>query len=307
MTSPARTLKLWRTFKEGAVNFGRNGWLSVAAITVISLALFIIAFSALVTLGIRSMVANLENRISLSVSFNPDVDESRILSIKDQLTKYREIGSIQYTSRDTALSMFLAKSMDDPIVKQALDQIGGNPLLASLSIRAKHQADYSVITQALEHSEFQNDIAHINYAKNAAIFERLNHMGAVAERLGLILGAIFGVIAIIITFSTIRITIYSHRQEFEIMRLVGASNLYVRMPFVFEGMLYGLCASLIALTGLWVAAWSLGSMTENALIEGNALRLLVHVLPWVAPVITGLGIFLGAISGYIAIRRYLRT
>lgn len=307
MASTARTLKLWRTFKEGAVNFGRNGWLSVAAITVISQALFIIALATLVTLGIRSMVANLENRISLSVSFNPDVEEGRILAIKDQLMKYREIAAIQYLSREAALSTFLAKSLDDPIVKQALDQIGGNPLLASLSVRAKRQADYAVITQALEQSEFQNDIAHINYAKNAAIFERLNRMGFVAQRLGLILGGVFGLIALIITFSTIRITIYSHRQEFEIMRLVGASNLYVRMPFVFEGMLYGLCAALIALAALGVAAWFLGPMTAGALIEGNVFRLFLRVLPWLAPAVAGIGIFLGAVSGYIAIRRYLRT
>ena len=142
-----RTLKLWRTFREGMTNFRRNGWLSFATITILSLSLFIISFAGLITIGTRLIVNTLENRISITVSFNPDVTESRIMEIKQYLGRAREIASIEYVSREQALQDFLGHNASDPIIKQAIDEIGENPLLASLVVRAKNQADYEKIAQ----------------------------------------------------------------------------------------------------------------------------------------------------------------
>ncbi len=302
-----RTLKLWRTFKEGMKNFRRNGWLSFATITILSLSLFIISLAALITLGTQLIVNNLENRISITVSFNPDVTENRILETKQYLERAREIASIEYVSREKALADFLATNGNDSIIRQAIDEIGENPLLASLVIRAKKQSDYEKIATFLASSPYQTDINRINFEKNRRIFERLNYIGQAARKFGFTLGAAFGLIAILITFNTIRITIYSHRQEFEIMRLVGASNLYVRMPYVFEGILYGLFASATALALVALAAYSLKSYTQNAFPQGDMFQVFLAYLPMLAVTTLCLGIFLGVISSFIAIRRYLKA
>ncbi len=302
-----RTLKLWRTFKEGMTNFRRNGWLSFATITILSLSLFIISLAGLITIGTRLIVNNLENRISITVSFNPDVTEGRMLEMKQYLERAREISSIELVSREKALEIFLDNNGNDPVIRQAIDEIGENPLLASIVVRAKNQSDYEKIAKFLQSSPYQADINRINFEKNRRIFERLNYIGQAARKFGLALGAAFGVIAILITFNTIRITIYSHRQEFEIMRLVGASNLYVRMPYVFEGILYGLFAGLTAIGLVALSAYGLAGYTEGAFPQGNLLQVFMAYLPTLAVSTICLGIFLGVVSSFIAIHRYLKA
>jgi cell division transport system permease protein len=256
----------------------------------------------------KSVLQNLREKVSVSVSFNPDVTEERILGIRDELAKYKkEIASVEYISRDDALKQFLADSGNDPVIAQAIEEIGENPLLASLTIKAVTPEDYPLIVEQIQSSTFQNDVSRINYAKNRKIFERLDRINKITERTGLILGAIFIFIAILITFNTIRITIYSHRQEFEIMRLVGASNIYVRMPFVFEGALYGLVAAVVTIIFLSGVAYFISPLTQGAVPQGNFLNLYLGAFWYILGGLLLLGISLGVVSSAIAIRRYLKT
>lgn len=302
-----RFLKLWRTFKEGIVNFRRNGWLSLATISILTLSLFIISTAFLISLGARLVVKNFENRVNITVSFNPDITENRIHEIEQNLRRFREIESVTFVSREEALSQFLNQSGNDPELKQAIEEIGENPLLASLVIRAKNQSDYEKIANVLSQSEYRDEISRINYERNKRIFERLNTISNAAKRFGLFVGIAFALIAILITFNTIRITIYSHRQEFEIMRLVGASNLYVRMPYIFEGALYGLVAGLFTLILLAGATYGTRFITQGAFPQGSLFQVFVDYLPWLSAGTIALGMFLGIVSSFIAIRRYLRV
>lgn len=303
-----QTLKLWRTFKEGKENFRRNGWLTFATISILSLSLFIVSLSFLLGMTTKLVLQNLREKVSVSVSFNPDVSEERILGIKDELSKYKkEIASVAYMSRDDALKQFLADSGNDPVIAQAVEEIGENPLLASLIIKAVTPEDYPLIVDRIKSSTFQNDISRINYEKNKKIFERLDHINQTTGTVGLILGTLFIFVAILITFNTIRITIYSHRQEFEIMRLVGASNIYVRMPFIFEGALYGLVASVVTMLFLAVVAYYIAPLTQGALSQGNFMDLFLDIFWYVLSGLILLGVSLGVLSSIIAIRRYLKT
>lgn len=303
-----QTLKLWRTFKEGRENFRRNGWLTFATISILSLSLFIVSLSFLLGMTTQLVLQNLRAKVSVSVSFNPDVSEERILKIKEELVQYKkEIASVEYISRDDALKQFLADSGNDPVIAQAVEEIGENPLLASLVIKAVTPENYPLIVERVQNSTFQNDISRINYEKNKKIFERLDHINQRVKTAGLILGTLFIFIAILITFNTIRITIYSHRQEFEIMRLVGASNIYVRMPFIFEGALYGLVASVVTVLFLAVVAYYIAPLTQGALSQGNFLNLFLDLFWYILSGLILLGVSLGVFSSTIAIRRYLKT
>lgn len=303
-----KTLKLWRTFKEGKENFRRNGWLTFATVSILTLSLFIVSLSFLIGMTTSLILENMRSKVSVSVSFNPDVTEERILQIKNEISKYtKEIVSVEYVSRDKALETFLAESGNDPIIAQAVKEIGENPLLASLVIKAVRPEDYPLIVSQIEGSTFQNDVSRINYAKNKKIFERLDHINQTTKKAGLILGFIFIFVAILITFNTIRITIYSHRQEFEIMRLVGASNIYVRMPFVFEGALYGLVAAVLTTGFLFGMAYYFSPFTAGALPQGNLTSLFLSSFWSIFGGLILLGVSLGVVSSAIAIRRYLKV
>ena len=303
-----KTLKLWRTFREGKENFVRNGWLTVATISILSLSLFIVSLSFLLGATSQLILQNMREKVSVSVSFNPDVTEERILEIKNTLSGYKkEIASVEYVSRESALDQFLAESVNNPTIAQAVKEIGENPLFASLVIKAVTPEDYPLIVNEIQKSTFQNDISRINYEKNKKIFDRLNYIGQMTKKTGILLGTLFVFISILITFNTIRITIYSHRQEFEIMRLVGASNIYVRMPFVFEGALYGLASSVITMLFLYIVAYYIAPYTTGAMAMGDFMNLYLNYFWYLLGGLILFGISLGVVSSAIAIRRYLKA
>lgn len=303
-----KSLKLWRTFKEGIQNFRRNGWLTFATVSILTLSLFIISLSFLLGVMTKLVLENMREKVPVMVSFNPDVPEGRILTIKSELSKYtREIESIEYVSRDQALAIFKEMNKEKPTVLQAIDEIGANPMFASLVIKAVEPEYYPVIVSEISNSTFKSDISGINYDTNKVIFERLDRINRTTEKVGLILGGIFAFIAVLITFNTIRITIYSHRQEFEIMRLVGASNIYVRMPFVFEGAFYGLVAVIMTSLFLFGISYSISPLTQGAIPQGNFLNLYLSHFWLIFGSVMLLGIMLGVLSSAIAIRRYLKA
>lgn len=300
-----KSLKLWRTFKEGLQNFKRNGWLSFATVSILTLSLFIVSLSTLLGITTSLILDTMRDKVSVNVSFNPDVPEERILQIRDELSKYtKEISSVEYISREQALDDFLAKN--NPVIAQAIEEIGENPLLASVNIKATSPEEYPLIVEQIQRSTFQSDVNRINYEENRRIFERLEKINVATKKAGLAIGISFVFIAILITFNTIRITIYSHRQEFEIMRLVGASNLYVRTPFIFEGVLYGITAALVTAVLLCGSAYYIAPLTQGAIPQGNFLNLYFQNFHWILLGLLLLGILLGMISSAIAIRRYLK-
>lgn len=301
-----KVLKLWRTFKEGFQNFVRNGWLSVATITILTVSLYLISLTFMIGVTANLLLKNVQEKINISIYFKPSMQEEEITNIKNKISGFKEIKSVEYVSKEQALQEFLQIGNNDPAIKQALDEIGENPLLASLVIKANQIEQYDTINQAIENSDFRDDVSRINYEKNKIIIERLNKIIKFSKEIGLILGLIFVLIAILITFNAIRITIYSHKQEFEIERLVGASNLYIRMPFVFEGFLYGISASIVSAVLLLITAKVLSKFTEKAIDQGNLMSVYLANFWPIFGILVVLGVFLGVISSFIAIRRYLK-
>lgn len=301
-----KILKLWRTLKEGFQNFVRNGWLSVATISILTISLYFISLTFMIGITANLLLENVKEKINVSIYFNPSAEESDIFNIKNRLQTFKEIKSVEYISKDQALKEFLEMGNNDPSIQQALDEIGENPLLASLVIKANQSDQYDTINQAIENSDFRDQISRINYEKNKIIIERLNKIVNFSREIGLIIGLLFILIAVLITFNAIRITIYSHKQEFEIERLVGASNLYIRMPFIFEGIFYGFSASIVSVIMLLITAKLLSSFVQRTISQNNLMSLYLANFWSIFGILFVLGILLGVISSFIAIRRYLK-
>lgn len=294
-----KILKLQRTFKEGFSNFIRNGWLSVATITVIAISLLILGLTFSVGITAKSILRNMQDKVNISIYFNPDVTEERILEIKKETEgKYLEIKSIEYVSKEQAKDELVAM---DPTVQKALDEVGENPLLSALIIKANSSDQYDVIAKVFQ-AQFDSEVSRVNYDKNRVLIDRVTRIIKTTEKGGIVLGGLFIVLAILITFNTVRITIYSHKQEFEIMRLVGASNLYVEMPFIFEGILYGILASISAFAMLSLSFWYFYSLNHN-FFATTGLDLFSMGVIFLVMLLAG--VILGVVSSFSAIRRYL--
>lgn len=301
-----KVTKLKRTFKEGLDNFYRNGWLSFATVSVLAISLYIISVTMI--LGVASTIVrqNVQAKINVSVYFNPDVEDVKIQEIRSKLTVLDGIKSVDFVSKEQALEQFKKIGNNNPSIAQALDEIGENPLLSALVIKAKSPEQYERIVKDINGSSFATDISRIDYEENKAAISRLNTIIKLVEQVGMTLGIVFIFIGVLITFNAIRLTMYSHKQEFEIMRLVGASNIYIRMPFVFEGVFYGASSAVSVMIALFITSNFLVPITRGSIAGGSILDFYLGHFFIIFFLLLISGIALGTISAVIAIRRYLK-
>lgn len=299
-------LVIGRTFKEGLKSFTRNGWLSVASVTVLVLSLFVLGLLFIVTSTSSNILKSMQEKVDISVYFKLDVTPERIAEAKAELEKSSEIQSISYISREEALEGFRQRNANKPAVVQALDTIGENPLPASLVVKAKDPTLYGAVADIITNATFKDDVSRVNYGENKEQIARLNQVVAEVRKVGLALTGIFAAISILIIFNTIRLTIYTRKQDIEVMRLVGASNTYIRLPFIFEGITYGLIATIISMGFLFLVLKFATPYALTVIPSENLVAAYFAKFPLLFGAELGVGIVLGFLSSMIAMRKYLK-
>lgn len=309
-------IKLIRTFKAGAQNFFRNGWLSVATVSVIVIALFIINIQAGIVVANQLLLQDVRDRVNISVYFNTDVEEEQIRKNAEDIKGFQNVSSVEFISKEQALSEFKERNKGNETIQKSIEELGMNPLGAVLNVKSDNPDNYEGIAAAIEASEFSDQISKVNYHKYKDVINGLNNEVKSNQRIAIFLGATLSLIAVLITFNSIRVNMYAHRQEIEIMKLVGASNNYVRMPFVWEGVFYGLAGALLAvpLAYLYLNYISAGD-AANSILPFSSTKFIQTFLEEyffknIAVVVAGqfiLGMILGVVSSLIAIRKYLRV
>lgn len=296
-----------RVIKYGFQNFLRNGWLSTATIAVMFLALFVLQGLIIFNVVSKTAIAAVQNKIDISVYFKNNVAEDEILKLKKSLEGLSEVKKVEYVSREQALTEFQTRHKDSSIVTQAIKELGENPLLASLNIKAYDPKEYAAIAAYLNNESLSLLIEKVSYAQNQVVIERLISIVDTAKRGGIILTFIAALIAVLVSFNTIRLAIYSNREAIGIMRLVGASNNFIRGPYIIEGILYGLLAGVLSFAVVTPLITYASPYVANFIPEINLqnyfavnfLRLLGYQLLF--------GIVLGTFSSFIVVRRHLRV
>lgn len=299
-----KSLKLFRTFNEGVQNFRRDKWLTVVTVMVMSLALYLMGVFFFSGFGILSVMKSIEDRINISMNFDFDVSEGEILNIKKKIEEIEEVKSVTYISKDDALKDFNEKNQDNKDMMKALDLIGDNPFTASLVITAKNADYYDDFDEYLKR-EYKDELMSSTYDKNKDTIGELHRFIVFIRNVSLGLGAVLIIISVLLNLNTIRMSLYANRKEFEIMRLVGASNLYVKLPTIFEGLLYGLTSALITIVALIITVYSSDHFIRRMLPDVRIAEFYTKHIIEICLIIIVLGIALGAISSYIGIRRYL--
>lgn len=300
-------LSLPRIIKMGAVNFWRNIWLSAASTLVMVLTL--ISFSVLVILNLmgNAAVKNLKSQIDITAYLNNALSSTRIAEIKSQVQTIPQVTEIKYISAEEALANFRQKHEGDRSMAEILKEFESNPLEPILVIKAADPADYPTIVSELEQTRFQEAIRKVNYKDNQDMISRITAAANSFIKGGLAVSIIFMVIAIMVMFNTIRVTIYSRQKEIEIMKIVGATNWYIRWPMIIEGILYGLVASLISLAILYPATRALSPSFQKYFQDyGIDLAQYFNQYLWqIVGIQIMVAVLLGVISSTIAIGKYL--
>lgn len=299
-----------RIFRSGLLNFGRGGVVSYASVLVVTITLGVIGLLIFLQAVLQSSLNDIESKVDITVYITRDVSESEIMDLKSELELLPEADSVSYESSEEALTRFRNENQNDFLIIQSLDELGDNPLGASLRVTAKETSQYEAIATYLENRIIEDEsrggsiIDSINYFKYQDAIESLNSIIEGARSLGIILTVILMAISVAITFNTIRLTIFISREEIGVMRLVGAENKYIQGPFLVEGMVYGAIASIFTILIFYPFTLWLGrSMTTFLGInlfeyyKNNFLEIFFLLLIS--------GVFLGSLSSYLAIRKYL--
>lgn len=302
---------LKRIVRAGFVGFWRNAFVSLSAIFVMTVALFVIGSTMLVNTMLGVSLNNIQSKVNINVYFVTSASTSDIMSLENAIKALPEVDQVTYTSRDDALAAFRARHQNDETIMQGLDELGVNPLGASLTIRAKETSQYADIAsfiQAKQQAENPQSplIDHVNYLDNKVAIETLTKIIHAVQRASLVAMIVLVASSILITFNTVRLAIYTTREEISVMRLVGASNSFIRGPFMLQGIMYGIAAGVFALLIIYPIVLWLGPVTAS-FFQFNLFTYFVTHFGYYFGVLVGLGAVLGMVSSVLAVARYLRV
>ncbi len=296
--------------RTGFVSFWRNGFVSLSAVLIMTVTLLVVGGLIFSSALLQTTLSSVESKINVSVYFVPTASQSDESALQSKIEALPEVASVQYVSASDTLADFTARNQNDETTLQALDEVGGNPFGDSLAITAKNPSQYADIANFLNsaagNSIGTNIIDKVNYLENKTAIDTLSKIIVGSREIGIALILILAFVSIIIIFNTIRLAIYVAKDEIAVMRLVGASNWYIRGPFVITGVMYGCVAGIITLVLIYPLTLWISSVTSTFFSGWSPFGYYLADFAKIFLIIIGSGAFLGALSSFLAVRKYLK-
>ena len=293
---------------EAAISFKRNWVMTFGGIATIFLSLLLMGSALLMNSLVNDMVGDIESRINIQLWIHDDAEDGDIAVLRTALEGNENVASVHLVSKEEALQRFEYMTADSP---EIVEQLQGNPLPRSFDIELVDTQEIDSVLAQIRASEEFPKIADppadperaLSYGQG--IVESLLGATQTARYAGIALIVILALVSLIFINNTIRLAIYARRNELSIMRLVGASNGFIRAPFILEGVLQALVGALLAiLVLLAVKSFAFPALQETlAFITFNFTN---ELMTQIALILIGSGILIGAFGAIIAMRRYLK-
>lgn len=285
--------------KEVYTSFKRNIWMTLASIFTVVLSLFILGFFSIVILNLNKMADTLESQVQISVYLKDDLSQEEIDETKENLSKIEGLQDIKFTTREEAMKNFKERLGDQQFLLDALDDTNPLPDSFSLTVTSPQQvktiADTAAALDSVESASYSQDI--INHLFNLT---HLIHLIGIALII-LLTGA-----AIFIISNTIRLTVFARRKEIAIMKYVGATDWFIRWPFLLEGICLGFIGGGLATIFLYIVY----NQVTQEIYEAMAFFPLIPQHPfidYISLAILVAGIIIGALGSTISLKRFLKV
>ncbi|HLC49582.1 MAG TPA: permease-like cell division protein FtsX [Candidatus Andersenbacteria bacterium] len=300
-----------RVMNNAFRNFRRNVWLSIATTLIMTLTLCIILFLYIVNVLGAEFLRNVEQKVDIAVTFKDSTSREQVAIIQKDIAARSDVENTRIVTSEEALKEYRKRHADEPFIEEALQELNKNPLPSNMYIVAKDPRFYENITASLRSDKYSAFIEKVNFQDSKVIIEKMIRIMDLIKKAGLIATGIFGLLVILIMFNTIRLAIYSFREEIDIMRLVGASRWYIQGPFLMESVLVALISVCIATTIFYIALNTGATNINQFFFTGQNTTFDIYryvVSHWIQIVGLQLGAAIGlaVLSSYIAVRRYLR-
>lgn len=285
--------------KEVYTSFKRNIWMTLASIFTVVLSLFILGFFSIVILNLNKMADTLESQVQISVYLKDDLSQEEIDETKETLSKIEGLQDIKFITREEAMENFKERLGDQQFLLDALDDTNPLPDSFSLTVTSPQQvktiADTATALDSVESASYSQDI--INHLFNLTHLIRLIGVALII----LLTGA-----AIFIISNTIRLTVFARRKEIAIMKYVGATDWFIRWPFLLEGIFLGFIGGGLATIFLYIVY----NQVTQEIYEAMAFFPLIPQHPfidYISLAILVAGIIIGALGSTISLKRFLKV
>ena len=288
-----------RSIRDAFKSVFRNFSLSMASILCAAITLLVVSISLVVAQNINNITKDLENELSIVVYVERSATEDNITELNNQISNLKHVKSITFKSKDerkTEMSEY------DPSFKLVISNYEENPLLDSFIVRVNDSKNLSSVTKKIQ--EFDK-VESANYGESA-IDPIISSFSVIEKATIVIVCSLVFVTAFLIT-NTIKLTIYSRRSEIEIMRLVGASNIAIKLPFVFEGFIIGILGAIIPII-ITIYGYIIVYEKLNGYVFSEIIRLIspYNFIFIIALAVLGLGAIIGMFGSLNAVRKYLK-
>lgn len=296
-----------RMFVNGAKNFARSGSVSFATVLIMTVTLVIIGFLIFLSAILHHTLTAIQDKVDVNVYFVTTAAEADIIAFEHRIAELPDVASISYTNRDEALAAFRERHAGDDLTLAALEELGENPLGASLAIKAKNPGQYEGIVNFISSDTGGAAlIDRVNYFQNKVVIDRLTAAITATERTGALIVLLFALASVVIAFATVRLAIYTARDEIAVMRLTGASNMYIRGPFVVAGIIAGTLAAIIALLIFYPASYYAAAASSEWLAGFNLFAYYTDNFLLFFGILVGSGIMLAGLASWLSVRKYLK-
>ena len=304
-----KLLSAQRIIKAGFTNYWRNVGLSLATTLILTVTLFALSVLLMIVLIGRVSLDSIQEKVDVSVYFDSFASEIQVQQIVQDVKSSPQVKNVEYLTKEQALENFKATHQDSDLLLQSLQELDQNPLSPTMVIKAYHPEDYQAIVARLEESKKSGVIKDITYYDNRSTIDRLTRIMNTARVGGLLVSGIFILITIIVIFNTIRLTIFSRQNEISIMKLVGATNWFIRWPFLIDGLIHGLFASILGFVILFPLLRYLSPKVQSffQVSSANIFDYFTSHSIYTLLGLFGVSFVLVFISSLLAIRRYLKV
>lgn len=289
-------------------DFSRNKGISVAAIFILTVTVMLATFIFFFQGSANYLINQIQDKIDITAYFKEGTQDADIIIIQDEIKKLPIVKNVQYISADQALENFKEKYGKNDTFNKALAEVGDNPLLSSLNIITNGNPEqYQQISDILQKPEYSDIVNSVDLSQKKDVINKVYFIKYSINKVGLILGIILVIIATLVVFNTIKLTVDSLKEEIATMKIVGASDWFIRGPFIVQGAIYGLFAFIICFVITGVCAYLLRSQVNMILPGFDCFEYFVVNILWFMLIQLGFGTGVSVISSYLAVRRYLKV
>ncbi len=305
-----------RVMKYGAVGFARNIWLSIASTLVMTITIAIILITFMASAVLSSTATTLEEKIDVTIFLKPGTSSQTLQQMSNLLMEDRNVRQVVASTSEDVFNKFVEENKDDEVLMKALEDEEMNALMvaamqATLRVKLYDLDDTEKIKEIVDGSKLFAENLDPDYPPtydtNRTEIDTINTWADVANKTGWVLSGVFIFISVLVIFNTIRMAIFSRREEIYMMRLVGADRYFITAPFVIESQISGMLAGLIATTAVYFGYKAIAPALKDYGVDISKISDIAEtqklVLVFVGACL--IGMLIGAISAELAIKKYL--